>query len=211
MALIAFTKNYADRSNDSGYQFEFFCDKCGNGFMSTFQSSKLGMADGLLKAAGSLFGGNVWRAASAAGYMKDNLRGKAHDDAYQKAVEEARPRFKQCSRCGKWVCPEHCWNATRGLCEACAPNIAEETTAAQAQVAVEQAWTKARETDQIRGAVDVANVEQSAACPSCGAATQGAKFCPECGKPLRAKDVCAGCGAKMEPGSKFCPECGTKV
>src|SRR5207248_1974632 len=138
-------------------------------------------------------------------------RGKAHDEAFQKAVEEARPRFKQCSRCGKWVCPEHCWNAKRGLCEACAPNLEEEAAAAQATAAAEQVWTKARESDQIRGAVDVANVEQLAACPSCGAATQGAKFCPECSQPLRPKGACPKCGAKVEANSNFCPECGTKV
>ena len=57
MAMIQFTRNYTDRSNDQGFQFEFHCDKCGNGHMSTFEGSTLGMAASFLKAAGSFFGG----------------------------------------------------------------------------------------------------------------------------------------------------------
>jgi rRNA maturation endonuclease Nob1 len=29
MALIQFTRNYRDDSTDRGFQFEFFCTKCG--------------------------------------------------------------------------------------------------------------------------------------------------------------------------------------
>lgn len=36
-----------------GFQFEFFCDKCGNGHMSPFIASKVGVATGILRAAGS--------------------------------------------------------------------------------------------------------------------------------------------------------------
>jgi hypothetical protein len=39
MALIQFTRNHSDHSTDKGYQFEFFCDRCGNGFMSEFKAS----------------------------------------------------------------------------------------------------------------------------------------------------------------------------
>lgn len=42
MALIQFTKNHTDHSTDKGYQFEFFCDRCGNGFMSKFKPSVTG-------------------------------------------------------------------------------------------------------------------------------------------------------------------------
>ena len=34
--LHAFTRNYNDLSTESGFQFEFFCDCCGNGYKSTF-------------------------------------------------------------------------------------------------------------------------------------------------------------------------------
>src|SRR5205809_13617 len=39
MPLIQFTRNHSDHSTDKGYQFEFFCDRCGNGFMSEFKAS----------------------------------------------------------------------------------------------------------------------------------------------------------------------------
>ena len=31
MANIPFTSNYTDRSSQRGYQFQFYCNKCGNG------------------------------------------------------------------------------------------------------------------------------------------------------------------------------------
>lgn len=210
MGLISFTANYTDRSNDSGYQFEFHCDKCGNGFLSTFQPSKIGIAGGLLRAAGGFFGGGLGRLASASGHIKDALHGPAWDAAFRVAVDEGKQKFKQCSRCGKWVCPEHCWNASRGMCEACAPDLQEEAAAAQASAAKDQVWKKAAETDQIAG-VRMDRV-QSATCPSCGAKATGAKFCAECGKPMQApRTNCPTCNAKIESGAKFCGECGSKL
>ena len=46
MASIPFTNNYTDLSSQRGFQFKFNCQKCGNGYMSTFQASKLGTAAG---------------------------------------------------------------------------------------------------------------------------------------------------------------------
>src|SRR5438309_1473181 len=114
MALIQFTKNYTDHSNGQGFQFEFHCDKCGNGYRSGFQASKLGMAAGFMRAAASLFGGSsLWGAANAGDQVKDALRGKAWDDAFAAAIDEAKGHFHQCTRCGSWVCPEVCWNEGR--------------------------------------------------------------------------------------------------
>ena len=99
--------------------------------------------------------------------VQQAVGGKAHDDAIKKAVEEIKHKFKQCSRCGKWVCPEVCWNEKRNLCEGCAPDLAEETAAAQAQAAKEQIVEKARATNFVAD-VDM-KVEATASCPSCGA------------------------------------------
>jgi predicted amidophosphoribosyltransferase len=143
--------------------------------------------------------------------LKDSLRGKARDDAFGRAVGEAKSYFKQCSRCGKWVCPEHCWNAKRGLCETCAPDLEEETAAAQAEAAREQVWEKARATDLV-GHVNLKAEHTAAACPGCGAKAGHAKFCPDCGQSLRpAKTACGECGTEVAPGVKFCPECGNKM
>jgi hypothetical protein len=40
--MIFFTDNYQDRSTNDGYQFEFYCRRCGNGYTSSFQHSATG-------------------------------------------------------------------------------------------------------------------------------------------------------------------------
>jgi hypothetical protein len=170
------------------------------------------MAAGFLRAAADIFGGNLWSAANASDHMKDALRGKAHDEAFGTAVAEGRAHFHQCSRCHLWICPEACWNAERSMCLKCAPDLATEAAAAQAQVAVEQAWEKTRKNDQTED-LDVAQ-KKVAKCPACGAkAPLSGKFCGECGKPLAPpkKTACAKCNAKLAEGAKFCAECGERV
>ncbi len=210
----SFTRNYSDHSNDNGYQFEFFCDKCGNGHRSAFQTSGIGLASSVAKAAGSIFGGALSSVGWGADHMKDALRGPAWDTAFQKAIEECRPHFRQCTCCGKWVCPEVCWNHSRGLCEDCAPDLREQAAAIQSQVAVEQAWEKARNADQMRG-FDIVNqqVAVGALCPKCQAGLAAdARFCAQCGTPVPAASTgpkfCAGCGTQLAAGSRFCAQCG---
>ena len=79
MSAIQFVQNFDDLSTDRGYQFKFHCDKCGNGYLSTFDASALGMASGLLSAAGSLFGGILGRAAQGSYEVQKAIGGKAHD------------------------------------------------------------------------------------------------------------------------------------
>lgn len=207
MSSIAFVQNYEDLSTDKGYQFKFFCDRCHNGHLSTYETSTLGMATGFLNAAGSLLGGVFGKAAQGTYEVQRAIGGKAHDDAVRKAVEEIKQKFKQCHRCGKWVCPEVCWNDKRQLCLDCAPDLAQETAAAQAQVAKEQIFEKAHSTNLVEE-VDMKK-EAAAACSACGAAVGTAKFCPDCGKPVNAKIKCGTCGAEMNSSAKFCGECGT--
>ena len=209
MALIQFTKNHTDHSTDKGYQFEFFCDRCGNGFKSEFKASVTGLATSALQTAGSIFGGVFGRATAGSYEIQRAIAGPAHDRAFQAAVEEAKPNFRQCPKCAKWSCITMCWNQKRGLCYTCAPSVETELAAAQAQATIEQVQEKVRQQDLTKE-IDVTS-EAAALCPSCGARTQGAKFCPECGKPLRAKTECPRCGTKFEAGAKFCPECGNKT
>ncbi|HUB08319.1 MAG TPA: zinc ribbon domain-containing protein [Myxococcales bacterium] len=205
MPISPFTRNYSDHSNNEGYQFEFFCDKCGNGYRSSWVANKGGIAADILGAASSLFGG-FGGAAAASTRVKDMLRGPAWDAAYAAAIAECKPRFKKCSRCGKWVCPETCWNADREMCADCAPNLEREAAAAQAQAAVSQMQDKVAAVDQT-GGLD-AKAHHTAACPHCGAPVPGGKFCPECGKSLATSAACTKCGAQVALGAKFCPECG---
>jgi hypothetical protein len=208
MAVIEFTGNYQDLSTDKGYQFKFFCEKCGNGYMSSFKTSTMGMAASAVEVAGSLFGGIFGRAASGAYEVQRAVGGPAHDAALKSAVEEIRPLFKQCTRCGNWICEPICFNKKAQLCEGCAPDLDEEMAVAQAEAAREQIQEKARTVDWTKQR-DVATVS-GALCPSCGAKTQGGKFCGECGATLAQKRTCGKCGAVAEGAAKFCPECGQR-
>jgi hypothetical protein len=165
MATIPFSSNYQDLSSNRGFQFKFHCDKCGNGYMSTFKTSKFGMA-------------------ASAEQLQSLVGGPLHDSALKDAVEEIRVLFKQCTRCGQWVCEPVCWNKKAQLCESCAPDLDEELAVAQAQAAKEQAVEKVKTVDWLADR----NVAQAASvtCAKCGAKMQGGKFCPECGKPYGA-------------------------
>ena len=225
MALIQFVSNYEDLSTDRGYQFKFYCDKCGNGHLSRFQPSVTGTAGSLLRAAGDVFGGWLGSAGNSAYEIQRAVGGKAHDEALAKAVEEGKLHFHQCTRCGKWVCPEVCWNASAGMCEECAPNYHEELASshahAKAEATREQLYEKARATDYVSkidvsaGATIGAPAQKPSAaarCSSCDAEVGKAKFCPECGTPTAPpRPTCVACGHQPEGGPKFCPECGAKM
>ena len=124
MSLINFTANHEDLSTDRGYQFKFYCDKCGNGYMSRFQPSTSSTTGSLLRAAGGIVGG-ILASAGNGGNMQRSAGRKAHISASERAVEEAKAYFSRCGRCGKWVCSDGCWNGEAGLCGECSPRGVE--------------------------------------------------------------------------------------
>jgi len=63
MANIPFTNNYVDLSSNRGFQFKFHCQKCGNGYLSTFQTNALSTVSTAAQVMSSLFGGLLGRAA----------------------------------------------------------------------------------------------------------------------------------------------------
>src|SRR5262245_58006052 len=146
MALIQFTRNYHDLSTDTGFQFEFFCDRCGNGYQTEFQASALGTVTNALDAAGNLFGGFFGSAASAARNVRSAAWEKAHDHAFAASIEEAKPHFHKCKRYGHWVDGD-CWNTERNLCKDCAPDLQEEMSSIQVGAAINDARTKASQVD----------------------------------------------------------------
>jgi hypothetical protein len=206
---IEVTDNYEALSTESGYQFTFMCERCANGYMSTWRASASGVATGLLRGAGSMLGGFLGSAANGADQLRDLVQGPGHDAALREAVEEIRPLFTQCKRCGQWVCEEVCWNKERGLCVECAPMVQREVSSLQAQITIEQAGQKLREQDLTEG-LDL-KAPAVLICPSCGFENEGGKFCAECGGSLLPKTECPKCGTRFKAGSKFCPECGLKT
>ncbi len=210
---IQFTRNYSDASTNQGFQFEFYCDRCGSGFRTRFVPFALGTVTGAMDAANSLFGGIFGKAADLSERARSAAWEKAHDDAFVKAMEELRPDFIQCPRCSSWVCRKSCWNNKRGLCKECAPDLGVEMSAAQASRSVEEVWAHAKMAEEDKKLAE-GNWRETihASCPSCGAPmATNAKFCPECGAKVKSEVFCTECGAKLQPGAKFCAECGTKV
>jgi len=209
MSTVEFTKNYQDLSTENGFQFKFYCESCGNGYLSSWKANTVGIAGSVLRGAGQIFGGIFGSAAAGSYEIQKAIGGPAHDHAIGEAVTEIKPLFVQCKRCGHWTCREICWNEERSLCTKCAPILQRELASKQAEIAVEQATEKLRSHDQTEGVnLDTTMVVH---CKACGAESKGGKFCPDCGASLVPKSECTKCGAQIAAGIKFCPECGQKT
>ena len=210
---IRFTSNYEDKSTDTGFQFEFFCDRCGNGYKSRFQSSTTGTLNKVMESASNIFGGIFSGAANATENVKSATWEQAHEKALVEAGKEISPNFIQCPRCNKWVCRERCWNSQKGLCKQDAPDLGVEMASAQAQKSVEEIHAHAAmaEEDKKLGK-EYWREGIVGTCPNCEKPlAKNSRFCPECGSDLKPKDACPKCKAKIQKESKFCIECGEKL
>jgi RNA polymerase subunit RPABC4/transcription elongation factor Spt4 len=211
---IPFTDNYEDLSTDKGFQFKFNCERCGNGHMSSFQYNVTGIAGDVMRVASNFFGDMFGKAADSAYDIQRAVGGPAHDKALRTAVEEISPLFKQCPRCGNWVCTEVCYNAPRNQCAECSPKMEHEIKAIESEGTIHQlrmdAYTGAKD---LRGGVELKSAVQNVQCRTCKAMVEpGQKFCGECGAPMAAaKPSCRQCGTEAPPGKKFCAECGARL
>jgi membrane protease subunit (stomatin/prohibitin family) len=211
---IDFTHNYTDLSTERGFQFEFHCDRCGNGIRTHFKPSVTGMASGVMDAASSLLGGIFSGASDLTSRVHSAAWERAHDAAFIDAVKEIRPNFVQCPRCSTWVCREKCWNTRTGLCKNCSPDYAVEASAAQASRTVEEIWAHSKMAEEDREMLKEKSWRDGirASCPNCEAPlAKNVKFCPECGAKVKTEQFCTECGATVDPNAKFCPDCGHKL
>jgi hypothetical protein len=210
--LVPFTDNFNDLSNTEGYQFEFHCERCGNGYRSGFSRDRVEMGRGMLRAVGSLFGGKLEELSNATQQWRYDraTNSPAKDKALASAVDEVRDKFRQCRGCGDWMCADLCWNDDIGQCLRCSPAVAEEVSRAQAAAQRDQIWQKATQQDWTKDVNLATRVTLS--CTSCGSKTSGGKFCSSCGSSLASAVTCTGCGyADNKPGAVFCAECGTRM
>jgi membrane protease subunit (stomatin/prohibitin family) len=211
---IEFTSNYSDLSTNEGFQFEFFCNRCGSGHRTHFKAWAVGRVSGALETASSLFGGLFSSAATVGERVRSAAWEKAHDEAFIAAMEELRPDFIQCPRCSTWVCRKSCWNQARGLCKECAPDMGVEMAAAQASRTTEEIWAHSKMAEEDREKLEEKSWRKGvrATCPECNAPLPAnVKFCPDCGAKIQVEAHCTECGAKIPKGAKFCAECGHKV
>lgn len=220
--LHSFTRNYTDLSTDAGFQFEFFCDCCGNGYKSTFVESttygkrtKSERFGRMVSNIGNFIGGKAndlgWALERGSDYLNSRLDNqspewrKEYEDAFDKAQEEVRSQFKKCPSCNKWVCSD-CWNEDENLCTECAPREASYVAKARSS-AMQRNIDEAAETAKVwNGKLET----QVTICPSCGKPAGNGKFCNSCGASME-KSKCPKCGAIVAQGMKFCGECGASM
>jgi hypothetical protein len=202
--LINFTNNYRDLSTDTGFQFEFCCERCGDGVRSQFKPSILGTASSVLNVASNFLGGILGGASNAANSARNATWEREHDGAFRAAIEEVRPSFTRCPRCTNYVCAS-CWNQAAGLCAGCAPHLGTELAASKSDVALQQMREKVAQSQQFSS--DISGKHTT--CPACGAPTGDMKFCGACGARLSLRR-CAN-GHEVGPDMRFCGECGSPV
>ena len=209
---VPFTGNVTDLSNPNGFQWAFRCNRCGNGFESPFEQSLTKRGRGMLRMAGEWFGGPVEKFSQ--GVEEFNLygigaeQGAIKDRAFNRAVEQVKPNFRQCRGCGHWICRQFCWNEAVGQCQECSPLMSEEVARAQGDAQRYQYRERAMRQDWV-GKRDIGR--SRVRCDTCGAFSEGGTFCGRCGRPLRITVRCRHCGATASERAMYCQNCGVQL
>lgn len=220
MGIQSITNNYNDNSTEAGFQFVFYCDKCGDEYQTNFvecvnqkKSNFLRtLTDGL--SAGARIAGlhNLAYGLEEGGRVATNrFEGmssewhKEHEIAFKNAVNEAKGHFHRCSGCQSWVCDD-CFNEDEGMCVECSPRESAMVSKARAERIKEEIEEKASKTSLFKGKIG----SRQMICPKCGKPTGQGKFCSNCGSPV-GMPKCPSCGAENQASSKFCNECGARL
>ena len=213
-ALIPFTSNYTDVSTYEGYQFEFHCQRCGNGYRSAFRHSVTGFGGRLAALGGGILGGEIGSRVQEVGLLaqwdRSSTRGSTNDRRLLEAAQDVAGHFVQCRGCAEWVCRDVCWDDRAGRCRRCAPPApAPGYGPPQPGYGPPQPGygpPPGYEPPRVSLRHPGRSTAPTACCTNCGATTAG-RFCAQCGSPL-APPACEGCGAPSH-GTPFCPQCGT--
>jgi hypothetical protein len=220
--IQSFTRNYADNSTEAGFQFTFYCDLCEDGYRSSFIESEthkkgrglrsLAQGAGVL---GSLLGGRLGslgysleRGGSVLSERFDGMSPewhKEHENAFERAKNEAQQHFHRCHGCRQWVC-DSCYNEDEGLCTQCAPRQEIEVAKARADAMRRNIGEVAETAVVWQGKLE----SKMTVCPVCGKPAGTGKFCNNCGASL-ALAVCPKCGANNAQSVRFCNQCGSSM
>ncbi len=178
--------NYRDLSTSStdlnaGFQFEFFCERCGSGHRTPFKPYRKGQVTGWLSRFAFMFA-DLQKASRATGAFADAGASSAKAAALEEARAQAAAHFRRCERCNKQV-DTACWNEAAGRCSECAGRAAADTPAAHAQ--------------------------SGPSCPNCQVPSLGGRFCHECGFDMASTHKsCPACGVTVARQARFCTDCG---
>lgn len=198
--------NYRDLSTspsdvNAGFQFEFYCERCGDANRTPFKPYRTGQVSGWLSRLTFLFGSGVRDAGRASGVFADAGAQSAKAEALAEAQAAAQSRFRFCGHCSKWVGPE-CWHNGRQSCKVCAETgmAGAGQQAPLTQPTLPGAYIKSAPAAAMAGGM---------ACPQCGTAAQGSRFCPGCGYDTAAVfKSCPACGTTLPRQARFCTDCG---
>jgi hypothetical protein len=210
---MQFSNNYVDLCHssgvDSGFQFEFYCQRCSDRWRTAFKPYRSGQASGWLQKGSSFFGGLLGNAGTVLNGLAEAGWHTARDQAFTEAVAAGKAHFNRCGQCHKYVCGP-CIDSASGLCFDCAPNVKVAIAAARALGEVHGASEIANEEGLRRGAQHEVRQALQLVCPQCRTETHGAKFCPACGHKMAQQVQCTACPAMLQPGTRFCTECGQR-
>jgi len=178
----------------AGFQFEFFCESCGDTWKTPFKPYRSGQAAGIFRRFGSLVNefykigavtDMVYKLGRVSGTSVEVAGGKGKAAALEEAQAMAAQRYHRCGSCHSQVCA-NCFDESSGLCNKC--QAAEHGGGGQG---------------------GIASAASSTACPNCQTPSQGGRFCHECGFDMASTHKsCPSCGVTMNRQARFCTDCG---
>ena len=180
--------NYRDVSTSvsdvsAGFQFEFFCEKCGESSRSAFRPYRKGQITGWLSRFAFMFY-DLNKASRATGAFAEAGASGAKGEALAEAMAAAAPLYEKCPGCRKWVGRE-CWNSGTSSCRDCAARASLDAAPAAGAAA------------------------GGATCPNCQTPSSGGRFCHECGFDMASTHKsCPACGITLPRQARFCTDRG---
>lgn len=182
--------NYRDLSTPvsdpgAGFQFEFFCECCGETQRSAFMPYRTGQLTGWLGRFIFMFS-DLYKVSRATGAFADAGAKNAKDEALLEAQAQVASQYHHCDACHKWAGAE-CWAGDDGQCRDCAAKARAGTS----------------------GYAEASSAGAGHNCPHCATPTGGGRFCPECGfDTASTHKSCPACGATTQRQARFCTDCG---
>ena len=183
--------NYRDLSTSSsdvsaGFQFEFYCDLCGESMRTAFTPYRKGQLTGWLGRFTFLFS-DLYKVNRASGAFADAGASSAKAEALEEARATVAQYYHACPTCHR-AAGNECWSADLQQCRDCAAKARSGSSGGYSQSAPGEAGS---------------------ACPHCQTPSQGGRFCHECGFDMASTHKsCPSCGSTMSRQARFCTDCG---